>query len=298
MLITNIAIPSADHAAVINIVTYSPKETENIKGLIQVCHGMTEYMERYEDFSKYFTERGYVVFGNDIISHGRSTTSKTENLYFTDWSYVVEDMSRTRKYVSRKFPETDIFLLGFSLGSFIVRTADNLSAYKKEILIGTGYQSAFLLHILRKLITRKFSGKMEFSSEWIKNIAFDNYNKKFPGKPDNYWLLTDDGCRKEYEEDLFVKKNMTPAFFCEFLKGMELASKKLTEPNNTIPTIFLYGKDDPVSGFGKGVRVVYEKYKAANKLTKIQSFPGTHDILHDKWNKEVFASVYTFLEED
>ena len=94
MLITNTAIPSADHAAVINIVTYSPKETENIKGLIQVCHGMTEYMERYEDFAKYFTERGYIVFGNDIISHGKSTTSKTESLYFTDWSYVVENSGR------------------------------------------------------------------------------------------------------------------------------------------------------------------------------------------------------------
>ena len=115
------------------------------------------------EIAKYFTERGYIVFGNDIISHGRSTTSKTESLYFTDWSYVVEDMIRTREYVSRKFPEADIFLLGFSLGSFIVRTADDLSAYKKEILIGTGYQSAFLLHVLRNLIVRKFSGKIVLS---------------------------------------------------------------------------------------------------------------------------------------
>lgn len=62
MLVTNTALPSADHAAVTNIVIYSPKDKENIKGLIQVCHGMTEYMERYEDFAKYFTEKGYVVF--------------------------------------------------------------------------------------------------------------------------------------------------------------------------------------------------------------------------------------------
>ena len=51
MLKTNTAIPSADHTAVINIVTYSPKETENIKGLIQVCHGLTEFMDRYVDFA-------------------------------------------------------------------------------------------------------------------------------------------------------------------------------------------------------------------------------------------------------
>lgn len=119
---------------------------------------------------------------------------------------------------------------------------------------------------------------MAYISDDIKELLFGSYAKKFPGKPENYWLLTDDEKRSEYEEDRLVKTSVTPGFFCEFLKGMELASIHLNMPNNTIPTMFMYGENDPVSGFGKGIQKVYKKYKKRNPSTEIMSFPGTHDI--------------------
>ena len=73
---------------------------------------------------------------------------------------------------------------------------------------------------------------------------------------------------------------------------MELASIHLKMPNNTIPTIFMYGENDPVSGFEK----VYRKYKKWNPNTEIMSFPGTHDILHDAGCERVFEEIYKFIE--
>ena len=110
---------------------------------------MTEYMGRYADFVQYDTSRGYIVFGNDIISHGRSITTKSSCLYLSNWNDTVKDMITAREYVSNKYPELPISLLVFSLGSFIVRTNADLSPYKQEILIGTGAQSAFLMRIMR-----------------------------------------------------------------------------------------------------------------------------------------------------
>ena len=94
-------------------------------------------MGRYVEFAKYFTSRGYIVFGNDIISHGHSTTPRSSCLYINDWNDTVKDMVSAREYVVRKYPNLPIYLLGFSLGSFIVRTNADLTPYKKEILIGT-----------------------------------------------------------------------------------------------------------------------------------------------------------------
>ena len=37
------------------------------------------------------------------------------------------------------------------------------------------------------------------------------------GMPGNYWLLTDEKSRAEYENDKFVKKNFTPGFFYLFI---------------------------------------------------------------------------------
>lgn len=63
-----IAFPSANKNTVLNIVVFMPHDKENLRGMIQICHGMTEHIDRYDDFAEYFTERGYAVFGNDIIS--------------------------------------------------------------------------------------------------------------------------------------------------------------------------------------------------------------------------------------
>ena len=146
---------------------YAPEYKGDLKGLIQICHGMTEYMGRYVEFAKYFTSRGYIVFGNDIISHGHSTTPRSSCLYINDWNDTVKDMVSAREYVARKYPDLPIYLLGFSLGSFIVRTNADLTPYKKEILIGTGAQSAFLMKIMRTWIGKKYTGKMSCASDEI-----------------------------------------------------------------------------------------------------------------------------------
>ena len=87
-----IAISSNDKDTTMHLEIYAPEYKGDLKGLIQICHGMTEYMGRYVEFAKYFTSRGYIVFGNDIISHGHSTTPRSSCLYINDWNDTVKDM--------------------------------------------------------------------------------------------------------------------------------------------------------------------------------------------------------------
>ena len=173
-----IAISSNDKDTTMHLEIYAPEYKGDLKGLIQICHGMTEYMGRYVEFAKYFTSRGYIVFGNDIISHGHSTTPRSSCLYINDWNDTVKDMVSAREYVVRKYPNLPIYLLGFSLGSFIVRTNADLTPYKKEILIGTGAQSAFLMRIMRTWIGKKYTGKMSCASDKIYDLMFGTYGKK------------------------------------------------------------------------------------------------------------------------
>ena len=109
--------------------------------------------------------------------------------------------------------------------------------------------------------------------------------------------MTDNEKRKEYTGDSLIRQDVSPAFFCEFSKGMECASRNLKNSNNPIPTLFLYGKKDPVSGFGKGIRKVYKAYKENNPDTEIRSFPGTHDILHDSGCEALFKEIEDFIKK-
>ena len=40
--------------------------------IIQIVHGMSEYIERYEEFAAFLTERNILVVGADHLGHGKS----------------------------------------------------------------------------------------------------------------------------------------------------------------------------------------------------------------------------------
>lgn len=45
------------------------------KWILQIVHGMCEYMGRYRDFAEFMAQHGAVVCGNDHAGHGRSKGS-------------------------------------------------------------------------------------------------------------------------------------------------------------------------------------------------------------------------------
>lgn len=252
----------------LHVETFTSSDME-IKGVIQIVHGMTEHLDRYEELGEYFTSKGYAVIGNDILGHGRTRTVKVSDIYMKNWFDAVSDVKLIRQKAGELYPGKPIYISGFSLGSFIVRSLDSLKGYAAEILIGTGYQPTLVLGLLEKYLRSKYRNAMDCSSEEIGKLAFNNYNNKFKGMPDNYWLLTDEKSRVEYANDKLVKKNFTPGFFCEFLRGMLYTNKKLKNPNNsTIPTFFIYGEKDLVAGFSKGIAKVYHAYHKNNENTK------------------------------
>lgn len=51
---------------------------------------------------------------------------------------------------------------------------------------------------------------MKYSSDEVTAMAFGSYNKHFKDKPEDYWLLTDPAARDDYENDIWVKKKLTP----------------------------------------------------------------------------------------
>lgn len=65
---------SCDGKTSVHVVMWCPDETEYDKpvAVLQICHGMIEYIDRYDGFARYMAERGFVVVGNDHLGHGKS----------------------------------------------------------------------------------------------------------------------------------------------------------------------------------------------------------------------------------
>ena len=53
-----------------------------IKGVLQITHGMVDYIDRYSDFAASLAAQGILVAGHDHLGHGESICTKDDYGYF------------------------------------------------------------------------------------------------------------------------------------------------------------------------------------------------------------------------
>ena len=67
--------PSKDGNTEIHTIEWKPEG--HVKAVLQLSHGMVEYVDRYSDFAQYLCDKGFYVVGNDLLGHGKSVQSKS-----------------------------------------------------------------------------------------------------------------------------------------------------------------------------------------------------------------------------
>ncbi len=137
---------SADGVTTIHAVKWTPDDGQ-VKAVLQITHGMVEYIERYEDFATFLTTKGFAVIGHDHIGHGDSSEAEWGLMHTDDPSGVmVEDILSNYKLGKQEFPEVPYFILGHSMGSYMLRKflcekASDISGIKGAIIMGTGTEA-------------------------------------------------------------------------------------------------------------------------------------------------------------
>ena len=172
-----------------NIALYSwlPASGEP-RAVVQLSHGMCEYAERYEHLADFLCARGIALIGHDHPGHGHSAASPDELGFIAekDGAAVLVAVLRTVNLLIReRFPETPLFLLGHSMGSFIAR--DYITRWGKEltgaVICGTAGPNPAAsagIFIANALIRLKGS---HHRSKFLYSISTGAYGKAFPGIP-------------------------------------------------------------------------------------------------------------------
>ena len=271
-----------------------------------IAHGIGENTGRYEDMMIELAEKGIAVYAMDFIGHGSSVSEEKAPMYFGEngWDYLVCDLISCNKFVTRRHPNIPCYMLGFSMGSFVLRTAlaERPAEIKANgaIIAGTGYISGITASLVRKLVAveAKKVGGFDKVSEKVNDLAFENYNKFFkPTKTAFDWLCKSEEAMQEYIEDTTVAKYITPGMFSDLLDGMARSNKKEAfENTKKIPFLFLAGKEDPVGDFSKGVKKVCEKFRDKNFKVSARFYQNSrHDIFHDNDKMSVSEDIYNWL---
>lgn len=300
-------IPSKDGIHKLNVVIWKPKDVEKVKAVLQISHGMIEFIERYDEFATYLVQNGYAVVGHDHLGHGNTVNTQDEWGYFVKNNAsrtVVEDVYRVTSKIKATFPNTKRILLGHSMGSFIVRRY--LMTYGKEIdaaiIMGTGSQPKLTV-IGGKLIVKiwKLIYGDKHRSKFLEKVMFGTYNKRFSDNPlGKEWLTKDEEIRKRY-------CNEPACSFLFTLNGNQMILDTLgfiqrqanidRIPKN-LPIFIVAGKDDPVGNYGKGVEHVYNIYKKSGiKDISIRLYENDrHEILNETDRLMVYKDLLDWLE--
>ena len=126
-----------------DLATYLWETEKEVKGVVQIIHGASEYMKRYEDFALFLNDQGFHVIGNDHLGHGK-TSDDLEKTHFDDsigFHKVYEGVKTIRDYIQETFPGLPVIMFAHSMGSLIGRYTiiHDYKRYHQAIFSGTGY---------------------------------------------------------------------------------------------------------------------------------------------------------------
>ena len=299
--------PSKDGNTEIHTIEWKPEG--KVRAVLQICHGMVEYIGRYDEFAQFLCGKGFYVVGNDHLGHGKSVQSKSEYGFFNEKygnACVLGDMHTLRQRTEKKYPDVPYFMLGHSMGSTLLRQYIQMygNGLSGAVLMGVvSDQNKLLLEFGKRLcrVMAAFRG-WHYRSRMIDSMAIGSYNKKFkPARTRADWITSDQEHLDAYVEDPLCSFMFTVNAYYSMFGGMLLMSRKesVYMIPKTLPVLFVSGAEDPVGDFGKGVRKVYEKYKNAGiQDVSLRLYAGDrHEILNETDRKQVYEDLLEWFEE-
>lgn len=308
MIKETIHFPSSDGLTEIYGTVWKPEGEP--KAVLQIVHGMVEYIDRYDDFAKFLTEQGYVVAGDDHLGHGRSVINDSYHGYLgkNGNSNIIADLHQLRQMLKAEYPDIPYILMGHSWGSFLTReyiTWDNgeyANGLAGVVIMGTGWQPMAVINSGKALagLLCKTKGSRSYS-KLIEGMAFGTYLKRIEN-PNSVsdWLSKDVDIVKAYRKDPWCTFHFTLNAFYNMFEGMQLAhdKKRMQTLPEGMPVLFISGAEDPVGGWGEGVRKAFIAYQENTKCQiDIKLYDDDrHEVLNETDRDVVYRDVLEWLD--
>jgi alpha-beta hydrolase superfamily lysophospholipase len=285
-----------------------PDDNKKIRAAVQIVHGMAEHAARYREFADFLTKNGVVVYADDHRGHGRTAGSQDRIGFFAEkdgWNLVVSDEFELTQKIKKENPGLPVYLLGHSMGTFIIRDyifkhGDNINGV---ILSGTSSDPG-VMAIFGKLIAKWQIRQNGFKakSPLLDKLSFGKFNSYFkPNRTPFDWLSTNEENVDRYLADPYCGSIFSAGFFYDLIYGVKKVNifKNIIKVPKNLPILLISGEKDPVGNFTKGVMKVFSDYKKA-KITDLnyKFYAGfRHEILNETNRNEVYKDIMDWLNK-
>lgn len=286
----------------IHAVSFKPDSGE-IRGVIQIAHGMAEHIERYTEFATFLAENGYAVYGDDHLGHGESINHIYPLGYFgkrnTACEIFVEDCKKLMSIARNENPGVPYFFFGHSMGSLIARkfTAHFGASLTGAIFCGTvGPNPANDIAIMLCDIMSKLDGPVA-DGKLIDKLAFSTYNNKTEKRTKFDWLSRDNAVVDKYIADPLCGFYFTNRGYRDLLTLLKWvnSSEWPRAVKKDLPILVISGSMDPCGEYTKGVnKVIKALENTGHNVDHIFYEGARHEILNELQKEDTMNDVLSW----
>lgn len=277
-----------------------------VRGVVQIAHGLAEHGARYAHVAEALTGDGYAVYAPDHRGHGRTATSDEELGFFAEqrgWVKVLDDLRAVNEVARSEHPGVPAFLLGHSMGSFL--TQQFLFTFPGTIdgaVLSGSNGPAGLLADVGAVVARveRLRLGQRGRSQLLHTMSFGAYNKPFePARTEFDWLSRDPEQVDAYIADPRCGFVATTQLWIDLLGGLRVIAQPehVDRVPKDLPIHIFSGEVDPVGG-AKGVAALVDLYADAG-LTRVSHrvyLDGRHEMLNEVNRDEVVADLVAWLD--
>lgn len=297
--------PSSDGIHAVHAREWAPQGRP--RGVVQLVHGVSEHMGRYDHVARFLQEHGFAVCGEDHLGHGLTAGAEERGFFAPKggWELLVEDIRRLRELEGEKYSGVPYVMLGHSMGSFLTRTylINYPGTLDGAVLSGTGQENGALVaggKALAQLLCLLRGPR--YTSRLVYALSLGSYSRPFRGDTQTgSWLSRDREMVENNKRDPLCSFIPTVSMFRDMLGGIQYIGRpaNLAKMDVETPIYFFSGDRDPVGAEGKGVRKVEGLFRAAGcRDVTVKLYPGgRHEMLNEINRREVMEDLLSWLEE-
>lgn len=304
---TTLTYPSADGHSTVHALLWEPRSGEP-RAILQIVHGMSEHVARYDNLARHFTELGFVVAGEDHVGHGQTAASAKELGHMPakgGVAILLADVDHLRQELQARYPHLPYVLYGHSMGSFIVRNylAEHGEGVGAAIISGTNNPPAWLSTMGRGLALALAALRGEtHRSRLVDTMAIGPYRSSVPDpRTDFDWLSTDDAVVDAYVADGRCGTMFTVGGYATLLTltRNQVDPARVARIPEAVPILVVAGEQDPVGGNGKEVGEAAELLASRGSArVDLKLYPAMRHEIHNEVGGDAVIDDMTRWVED
>lgn len=274
------------------------------RAVVQVVHGMAEHGGRYERLAQALTARGYAVYAHDLPGHGPQAQVRGHFADRRGWRVAISSIRDVQRIAQRDHPGRPQFMLGHSMGSFLVQhfVADSGGTLAGAVLSATTGDFGALRGVGLGLIRAEAAlyGRRH-PSRVGELISFKGFNRKFrPARTPFDWLSRDGAEVDKYAADPHCGFRCTTGLWIDLLEagGRITHENRLRRIPKALPVLLVAGGEDPVSNGHRGPRALERLYlQVGLRDVTVKIYAGArHELLNETCRDEVTGDLLGWLD--